>query len=183
MKVGRQWRFHRDDIERLLRGEGARLVLPADLRPLLDALAGLPRREGRTSPARAPTSRARGEPHRVPRRGPRGATSMSQPCPATARGVSPLPHRRRAPRGRALRPGLLPLIVERWKSIAGCDVRETGAPRTAARSCSAADEGGEPQRGSTCASRSSPPPPASRSPCASSTPPSSSTSRESTLAP
>ena len=38
MKVGRQWRFLREDIERFLRGEGPRVELPADITPLQQAL-------------------------------------------------------------------------------------------------------------------------------------------------
>jgi len=38
MKVGRQWRFYRSDIERFLRGEEPRIDLAADVMPLLDAL-------------------------------------------------------------------------------------------------------------------------------------------------
>lgn len=39
MKVGRQWRFYRRDIEAFLRGEGPRIALPANITPLLDQLA------------------------------------------------------------------------------------------------------------------------------------------------
>src|SRR3954463_14805148 len=38
VKVGRQWRFRRADIERFLNGEGPRVELPADIKPLLQAL-------------------------------------------------------------------------------------------------------------------------------------------------
>jgi excisionase family DNA binding protein len=38
VKVGRQWRFRRDDIERFLKGEGPRVDLPADIKPLITAL-------------------------------------------------------------------------------------------------------------------------------------------------
>jgi excisionase family DNA binding protein len=40
MKVGRQWRFTREDIERFLKGEAPRIDLPADIDPLLEALGG-----------------------------------------------------------------------------------------------------------------------------------------------
>ncbi|MGD0090649.1 MAG: ATPase, T2SS/T4P/T4SS family [Planctomycetota bacterium] len=36
LKVGRQWRFRKEDIERFLRGEGPRVELHADIRPLFD---------------------------------------------------------------------------------------------------------------------------------------------------
>lgn len=35
MKVGRQWRFYADDLERFLKGEGPRVDLPLDISPLL----------------------------------------------------------------------------------------------------------------------------------------------------
>lgn len=38
MKVGRQWRFYRSDVERFLQGEGPRIELPVDLAPLLTEL-------------------------------------------------------------------------------------------------------------------------------------------------
>jgi len=39
MKMGRQWRFYRRDIEAFLQGEGPRIELPAPLSPLLKSLA------------------------------------------------------------------------------------------------------------------------------------------------
>lgn len=39
MKVGRQWRFYAQDIERFLQGEGPRVELPTDIGPLFEALA------------------------------------------------------------------------------------------------------------------------------------------------
>jgi len=38
MKVGRQWRFYRDDIDRFLKGEEPRIGLPADITPLIKTL-------------------------------------------------------------------------------------------------------------------------------------------------
>jgi type IV pilus assembly protein PilB len=38
MKVGRQWRFYRNDIERFLKGEAPRVDLPADIGPLIETL-------------------------------------------------------------------------------------------------------------------------------------------------
>ena len=37
-KLGRQWRFYREDIERFLTGKGPRIDLPADIRPLIGEL-------------------------------------------------------------------------------------------------------------------------------------------------
>jgi excisionase family DNA binding protein len=38
VKVGRQWRFRREDIERFLAGEGPRIEVPGDIKPLLAEL-------------------------------------------------------------------------------------------------------------------------------------------------
>ena len=50
MKVGRQWRFTREDIERFLRGQEPRVDLPADIGPLLLALEERLRAAGREPP-------------------------------------------------------------------------------------------------------------------------------------
>ena len=39
MKLGRQWRFYREDIERFLRGEEPKVELRADITPLIDILS------------------------------------------------------------------------------------------------------------------------------------------------
>lgn len=39
MKVGRQWRFYREEIDRFLKGEAPRIELPADIGPLIRTLA------------------------------------------------------------------------------------------------------------------------------------------------
>ena len=38
MKLGRQWRFYREDVERFLRGEEPRIELRADIKPLIEDL-------------------------------------------------------------------------------------------------------------------------------------------------
>ena len=38
MKVGRQWRFYRDDVERFLKGQEPRIELPTDIGPLVEEL-------------------------------------------------------------------------------------------------------------------------------------------------
>jgi general secretion pathway protein E len=38
MKVGRQWRFYKEDVERFLKGEGPRVELPGSLKPFLSML-------------------------------------------------------------------------------------------------------------------------------------------------
>ena len=38
MKIGRQWRFYREDIERFMKGEKPVIDLPAAITPFIDAL-------------------------------------------------------------------------------------------------------------------------------------------------
>src|SRR5437773_5363030 len=38
MKVGRQWRFYRADVERFLKGQEPRIELTADIQPFIDEL-------------------------------------------------------------------------------------------------------------------------------------------------
>ena len=46
MKVGRQWRFYRSDIDRFMKGEEPRIGLAADITPLLDELKKHARKSG-----------------------------------------------------------------------------------------------------------------------------------------
>jgi len=39
MKVGRQWRFYREEIERFLKGQEPKIALPADIKPLIEQLS------------------------------------------------------------------------------------------------------------------------------------------------
>src|ERR1017187_7416144 len=50
MKVGRQWRFHREDIERFLKGEHPRIELTTDSTPLLKTLTEALARTGVKEP-------------------------------------------------------------------------------------------------------------------------------------
>jgi excisionase family DNA binding protein len=52
MKVGRQWRFTREDLERFLKGQGPRIDLPADIGPLVEALQDQVEKFGAVPPAR-----------------------------------------------------------------------------------------------------------------------------------
>src|ERR1700690_3821191 len=52
MKVGRQWRFHRGDVERFMKGEQPRIELTTDITPLLKTLTEALARTGVKEPAR-----------------------------------------------------------------------------------------------------------------------------------
>ncbi|MCZ7645595.1 MAG: ATPase, T2SS/T4P/T4SS family [Planctomycetota bacterium] len=49
LKAGRQWRFHREDLERFMQGEAPRETLPTDIGPLLKQLREYAKRTGRES--------------------------------------------------------------------------------------------------------------------------------------
>lgn len=49
-KVGRQWRFRREELERFLKGEAQTVTLPVSIQPLVDALAEFAHKAGVTLP-------------------------------------------------------------------------------------------------------------------------------------
>jgi len=55
-KVGRQWRFYRDDVERFMKGEEPQFELTADLTPLIKALSKRVRELGAKVPSAADAS-------------------------------------------------------------------------------------------------------------------------------
>ena len=135
MKLGRQWRFYREDIERFLKGQEPRVDLPADLKPLIGSLTekveALEARD--VSPPDADdVVRAVGLMIRL-------AVAME------ASDLHIEPHFSEAPRSASamvrvrvdgvLHPvaefdiRLLPAIDERWKRMAACDVREKARPQ------------------------------------------------------
>jgi excisionase family DNA binding protein len=135
MKVGRQWRFYREDIERFLRGQEPRIDLPADIGPLNDLLQK--RVTGLGGPAVHPPDGS--EVMRAAWLMGRLAVLMR------ASDVHIEPHKRAGEDGAegvlryrvdgVLQPvatfdiRLLPLIVERWLAMAACDVKEKVRPQ------------------------------------------------------
>jgi excisionase family DNA binding protein len=129
MKVGRQWRFYRGDIEGFLRGESPRIDLGADIRPLLSALEGELRKVGAAVPKAddsGPVVRSVGLVVRL----------------GLALGASDI-HLEPYVDGVLLRyriDGVLhraatydlrlhAAIVEQWKAMAGCDVHQVRRPQ------------------------------------------------------
>jgi excisionase family DNA binding protein len=135
LKVGRQWRFERAEVERFLRGEAPRVELPVSIEPLIAKLA-----------ARAATTGTRDLPA-AECSGPEGAVDLIIRLGAALRAsdihVEPLttaPGREAAGVVRYRIDGvlhavaefdlrLLPAIVERFKALAACDVREKRLPQ------------------------------------------------------
>lgn len=146
MKVGRQWRFKKDELQQFLEGRGTVVDLPVDPAPFLQALrdqvsdpspAGLdPLEEAFTLMVELLVQRQAESLHL-------GAYHTSDPTRPTAclrsrtegllRLESELDRRLLAP------------LVERWKTVAGCHPQETGLPQDG-RILMETDTGGSPTR-------------------------------------
>jgi len=135
MKLGRQWRFYREDVERFLKGQEPRIELPADLKPLIRSLKKRVEALGAKDVA------------------PEGASDVTHAVSlmirlAVAMNASDVhiePHVRSGAEGAVaalryridgvLHPvadidiRLLPAIDERWKAMAACDVHEKVRPQ------------------------------------------------------
>src|SRR5581483_10521151 len=142
MKAGRQWRFYRGDVERFLRGESPRIELTVDPRPLLGKLDALLKEAGAKAHEAPPATRG-AHLSRVVQNILRLAAAMrasdvhlDDSGDARADGAA------RADEGQlrfrldgVLKPiasfdaRLLAPIVTRFKTLAGCDVKETQRPQ------------------------------------------------------
>jgi type IV pilus assembly protein PilB len=129
MKVGRQWRFYREDIDRFVKGQGPRIDLAADIDPLIDALRRRLSELGDKTPA------FDGEGLVV------AAVSLMIRL-GVVMGASDIhlePYedgvRIRCRLDGVLHPAvtydlrLHPAIIERWKAMAACDVRDRLRPQ------------------------------------------------------
>lgn len=135
MKVGRQWRFYRQDIERFLKGEPPRIDLPASIDPLVETLEEQLRAAGvKNLPAReenlvvhaakllirlAVSSRASdihiaGQ-HTASQ--PKGTGSIRLRIDGLLKTVAEFDLR------------LVPAIIDCWKTMAACDLHEHDKPQ------------------------------------------------------
>jgi general secretion pathway protein E len=135
MKVGRQWRFYREDIERFLRGQEPRVDLAADLSPLIGRL------RARLEELGVPPAPAAGEDesvvavglmirlalamqasdiHLAPQWRPNGQGSVA----LLRYRVDGVLHPFAEIDIRLLRP-----LAERWLTMAACDIRQTVKPQ------------------------------------------------------
>jgi len=147
MKLGRQWRFYREDIERFLKGEEPRIALRADIGPLIQTLSARIQELGGEI---APDEGGHGEVARAVLLMIHLAVLMratdihiTPHLPASDTHVVPYMADRRPQSIAALRyrvdgvlhpiveidMRLLPALVERWKTIAACNIRETIRPQ------------------------------------------------------
>ncbi|MCK4626086.1 MAG: Flp pilus assembly complex ATPase component TadA [Phycisphaerae bacterium] len=129
MKVGRQWRFYRADIERFLKGQEPKIELPTDIGPLVKSLDDRLRKLGGISPSAPdtePVSRA-------------AVLIIVLGATMRASDIHIEPYVKSAViRCRVdgvLHPvvefdiRLLPAIVERFKQLSACDVHEKALPQ------------------------------------------------------
>lgn len=135
MKLGRQWRFYREDVDRFLKGEEPRIALRADIGPLIqrlqERLVGLGAKDPSPSDAGDAARAARlmialgaamraSDIHIVPDLNPKGD-----------RTIGVLRYRVRGVLHAAcdFDARLLPAIAEQFKAMAGCDVHENAKPQ------------------------------------------------------
>ncbi|MCY3021069.1 MAG: ATPase, T2SS/T4P/T4SS family [Planctomycetota bacterium] len=134
LKVGRQWRFRREDVERFLKGEEPRIELPVDIAPLLGGLREQCVKAGGPEGVPAGTGAAAAVElmivlgHRL------GASDVHlEPVMAPTGGAKSVRVRCRV--DGSLRTvaetdiRLLPALVERWKTLAACNVHEKERPQ------------------------------------------------------
>jgi len=135
MKVGRQWRFYREEIDRFLKGEEPQIELPADIKPLIQVLKSRVEEYGAhdvappesTDVFRAvslmirlgeamTSSDVHLEPHGRPGSD-GGVVSLRYRVDGVLHPVAEIDIR------------LLPAIIEQWKKLAACDVHEKRKPQ------------------------------------------------------
>lgn len=133
VKLGRQWRFRRSDIDLFLHGQAPRIDLPADITPLLRSLAGRIAEAGGSAPADSgggPAQRA-------------VALLLALASALRASDIHVTCHLEGAATAVAVRfridgalheiarvdPRLHRPLVEEWKRMSGCVVTETERPQ------------------------------------------------------
>jgi type IV pilus assembly protein PilB len=133
MKVGRQWRFHREDIERFMKGEQPRIELTTDITPLLKTLGGRLARTGVKEPVRPNDNPVAQAVDLMVR--------LGLGLHATDLHIEPQHNgQRNEVRFRYRVDGvlhtiticdirLLPAIMEQWKRMLGCDIHEKAVPQ------------------------------------------------------
>ncbi len=135
MKIGRQWRFYREDIERFLKGQEPRIDLPADIGPLIRNLRERAEKYGEvdaSAPGAPPVVEAvnlmvflagkmnASDIHLAPHTRESGGevmASLRYRVGGVLQTIAEVDTR------------LLPAIITRWKILAACDVHEKAKPQ------------------------------------------------------
>jgi type II secretory ATPase GspE/PulE/Tfp pilus assembly ATPase PilB-like protein len=128
-KIGRQWRFHREDIKRFLSGQEPEIDLAADITPLLETLRRRLKGEGIEKADAHESELAQAVKLMIHLAAEMGASDIHlEPQPKS---VASLRYRLDG----VLHPiteldvRLLPAIVKQWKTLAGCNVHENSRPQ------------------------------------------------------
>ncbi len=133
MKLGRQWRFYRDDVERFLKGEGPRIDLPADITPLIRTLSARVTELGGKLPPPDEAGELRDAAKLMILIGALSSCSdIHITCHVEGtQNVAVVRHRIDGVLHETARIDmrLLPAVVEEWKRMAACDVHEKEKPQ------------------------------------------------------
>ena len=129
MKVGRQWRFNREDIERFMRGEAPRVELPADISPLLKVLERRLRDSGAKAALREGATPIEVAYDLMARLG--LALNASDIHLEVFQDSGVLRYRVDGVLHEVARfnPRLMPVLVDQWKRMAKCNVQEKALPQ------------------------------------------------------
>jgi type IV pilus assembly protein PilB len=134
MKVGRQWRFYREDIERFLKGQEPRIDLPADIDPLIKTLSERAEQLGVKDIPPPDAGEVVQAVNLMIILASKMQASDIHLAPHISEGGEESAILRYRVDG-ALHPAaeidirLLPAIIERWKNMAACDVHEKERPQ------------------------------------------------------
>jgi excisionase family DNA binding protein len=135
MKVGRQWRFYREDIERFLNGQEPRIDLPADIGPLISNLRERAQQLGakETRPPDTPevVEAVNLMIHTAAKMNTSDIHLASHIREDSGEKVAMLRYRVDGVLNQIAEIDirLLPAIIEQWKSMATCDVLEKEKPQ------------------------------------------------------
>jgi len=135
VKIGRQWRFQRADIERFLTGEAPPIVLAADITPLLEMLRARLREVRASEPPANGSNEVRRAVRLMIALGvATNASDIHITTHMTPDGNEPETVLRYRVDGvlyekARIDTRLLPAIIEDWKRLAGCDVHEKALPQ------------------------------------------------------
>src|ERR1051326_374729 len=130
MKVGRQWRFYLEDIERFLKGQGPRIDLPVGVDPLIEVLEERVRSLGE-KPAQHSDDNKLARTVRL-------IVQFADKMRASDIHIEPRYQDTANVRFRVdgalhavceIDPRLLPAVINQWKTMASCNVHETTKPQ------------------------------------------------------
>ena len=149
LKVGRQWRFYRHEIERFLKGGPLNIELPVDITPLIDNLKSQLRDTGHAAPGESGDNPAREAVELMIRLGHGLRASDIHITTHLEEGAQQPTTILRYRVDGVLRQAatidtrLLPAIIAEWKRQAGCNVTENRVPQDGRNQTDITEPGGK----------------------------------------